>query len=157
VYGSISKFRLYCGIGCIGIFVNILMNEILIRPTVHLHAKCSGIGPAYTCYRLWFKSVSQGVKAVKKGWKYERKVGRDRLGYPASMPNITVGFFLWRCGLQVENNNKFSHQFLQVTFEMLQMSQVRLSLLFSWDGLQPSLYTCMHSIKWFFIFHSSNF
>jgi hypothetical protein len=50
----------------------------------------------------------------------------------------TIGFFLRRRGLQVDNN-KLSRQFLQVTFEMLQMSQVRLSLLFSWGGLEPSL------------------
>jgi hypothetical protein len=53
--------------------------------------------------------------------------GRDGLGYPASAPNFTVG-------LRVENNNKFSRQFLQVTFEMLQMSQeVRSTFLLRWN------------------------
>jgi hypothetical protein len=75
----------------------------------------------------------------KKVRKYERNVRRDGLGYPARAPNFTVGFFLRRRGLAVENNNKFPCQFLQVTFEMLRMSQVRISLLFSWDGLEPSL------------------
>ena len=35
---------------------------------------------------------------------------------------------------------------LQVTFEMLQMSQVCLALLFSWDGLEPK---SMHNtVRW---------
>jgi hypothetical protein len=60
--------------------------------------------------------LSQGVENSdacerKKARKYERKVGRDGLGYPASAPNFTAGFFLRRRGLPVENNNKFSHQF----------------------------------------------
>ena len=73
------------------------------------------------------------------------------VGYPASAPKFTVGFFLRRRGLPVENNNKFSRQFLQVTFEMLQMSQVRLSLLFSWDGLEPSLLLNKKGDQWIMI------
>ena len=65
---------------------------------------------------------SDARERSKKARKYERKVGRDGLGYSASAPNFTVGFFLRRRGLPVENNNKFSRQFLQVTFEMLQVS-----------------------------------
>ena len=59
------------------------------------------------------------------------------LGYPASAPNFTVGFFLRRRGLRVENNNKFSRQFLQVT--CIRNAANVPSLLFSWDGLEPSL------------------
>jgi hypothetical protein len=81
---------------------------------------------------------SDARERSKKARKYERKVGRDGLGYPASAPNFSVGFFLRRRGLRVENNNKFSRQFLQVIFAMLQMSQVRLSLLFSWYGLESN-------------------
>lgn len=50
-----------------------------------------------------------------------------------------VGFFLRRRGFPVDNNNKYSRQFIQVTFEMLHMSQVRLIVHFSWDGLEPIL------------------
>ena len=48
----------------------------------------------------------------KKARKYERKIGRDGLGYPAGAPNFTVGFFLRRRALAIENNNKVSRQFL---------------------------------------------
>jgi hypothetical protein len=64
---------------------------------------------------------------VNKGAKKERKVGRD-------LPKCTVGFFL--------ADNKYSRQFLQVTFEMQQKPQessASLSLLFSRDRLQSSL------------------
>jgi hypothetical protein len=62
-------------------------------------------------------NVDNARERSKNARKYERKVGRDGLGYPESAPNFTVGFFLQSRGLRVEKN-KFSRQFLQVTFEM---------------------------------------
>ncbi len=71
------------------------------------------------------KSVSVGVENsdARKVRKYERKVGRNGLERLASALIFTVGFFLRRRGLRVDNNNnnKFSLPFLQVTFEMSQM------------------------------------
>jgi hypothetical protein len=71
---------------------------------------------------------------MKKGAKIWEK-GRDRRTYQNLPSDFSYGGVA--CVLRVDNN-KFSRQFLQVTFEMLQMSQVRLSLLFSWEGLEPS-------------------
>ena len=61
---------------------------------------------------------------MEKGAKIWEKGREGRTWDFASAPRFTIGFFLrWR-DLRVDNNNKFSRQLVQVTFEMLQMSQV---------------------------------
>ncbi len=70
----------------------------------------------------WGKKPSSA--GVKKCVQYKRKEDTDELGAFASAPKYIVRFFL---------------QFLQATFEMLQMSQIRLSLLFSRGKVEPSL------------------
>ena len=76
------------------------------------------------CPRL--QRASDARQRSKKARKFHRRIGR--YWDICKSPKFTVGFFLRRRSLQVENNNKFSHQFLQVTFAMLQMFEVRISL-----------------------------
>ena len=68
---------------------------------------------------------------LKNNWcENMRKKYRDVFGTFVSETKFTVGFFLRRPGFRVDNNNKLLFQLLQVTFGMLQMSQVRLTFLF---------------------------
>ena len=67
---------------------------------------------------------------LKNNWcENMRKKYRDGFGTFVSEPKFTVGFFIRRPGFRVDNNNKLLCQFLQVTFGMLQMSQVHLTFL----------------------------
>ena len=74
-------------------------------------------------------AIAIHASGEKRRENMREKQGQGRRTWDICKPDkIHLGFFLRRRGLGVDNNNKFSRQFLQVTFEILRMSQVPLSL-----------------------------
>ena len=81
------------------------------------------------------RSEGAEKKMITFAYKIREKWGETDSGHVQACQNLPIGFLLQRSGLQVDNTNKFSHQFFKVAFEMLQMSQGHFARLFFGDVL----------------------